>query len=272
MRPAKHAGALAGLTALTALTALAALAALTLAACHHNPPVYQPPVRVYKKQPLQAAQANMQLAIEYLKLGKLATARDRIEQAVKEDPANANVQQTAGIVYERVNEMAKAERAYETAARLGKHDPNIDNGFAGFLCRTGKTAAGEKLFNEVAVNPLYSTPEVALVNAGVCVNSAGNLAEAERYFKRALALRPNMPEGLLQLGNVALDRGEAEEARDIVQRYLAVNPPTPEVLWLGFRAQRKLGDAVAAALYARRVQTEFPNSEQAQNMRNGIDR
>ncbi len=62
------------------------------------------------------------------------------------------------------------------------------------------------------------------------------------------------------------------QARDIVQRYLAVNPPTPEVLWLGFRAQRKLGDAVDAAVYARRVQTEFPNSIQAQNMRNGIDR
>jgi type IV pilus assembly protein PilF len=59
---------------------------------------------------------------------------------------------------------------------------------------------------------------------------------------------------------------------DIVQRYLAVNPPTPEVLWLGFRAQRKLGDPVAAAVYARRVQTEFPNSEQAQSMRNGVDR
>ena len=44
------------------------------------------------------------------------------------------------------------------------------------------------------------------------------------------------------------------------------------VLWLGFRAQRKLGDPVAAAVYARRVQTEFPNSEQAQNMRNGVNR
>jgi len=57
-----------------------------------------------------------------------------------------------------------------------------------------------------------------------------------------------------------------------VQRYLAVNPPSPEVLWLGFRAQRKLGDAVAAAVFARRVQSEFPDSEQAQNMRNGVTR
>jgi type IV pilus assembly protein PilF len=251
--------------------ALALMTSLILTACSHNPPAYQPPVRAYKKQPAQAAVANMQLALD-MKLGKLATARECIEKALTEDPSNPSVQETAGLVYERVNEMGKAEHAYENAVRLGKNDPNISNAFAGFLCRTGKTAAGEKMFNSVATNPLYQTPEVALVNAGVCVRSAGNLVDADRYFSRALAIRPNMPEGLLQLGNVAFDRGDAAEARDIVQRYLAVNPPTPEVLWLGFRAQRKLGDPVAAAVYARRVQTEFPDSIQAQNMRNGIDR
>jgi type IV pilus assembly protein PilF len=77
---------------------------------------------------------------------------------------------------------------------------------------------------------------------------------------------------MLQLGNIAFDRGDAAQARDTVLRYLAVNPPTAEVLWLGFRAERKLGDATMAAGYARRVQTEFPNSDQAQMMRSGIDR
>ena len=253
--------------------ALAALlAAGILAACSHNPPAYQQPVRTYKKQPAQAAVANTQLAIEYMKLGQLANARDCIERALSQNASNPDVQSTAGLVYERMNEMGKAERAYEAAARLSKNDPRIANSYAGFLCRTGKTAAGEKMFNEVARNPLYQTPAVALVNAGVCVRSTGNLVDADRYFTRALALQPNMPEALLQQGNVAFDRGDAEQARDIVQRYLAVNPPTPEILWLGFRAQRKLGDPVAAAVYARRVQAEFPNSEQAQNMRNGVDR
>jgi type IV pilus assembly protein PilF len=246
--------------------------ACALAACNHNPPAYERPVRTYKKQPAQAAIANMQLAIEYMKLNQLANARDCIERALTEDSSNADVQATAALVYERLNDPAKAEHAYENAMRLGKNDPRIANSFAGFLCRTGKTAAGEKMFNDVARNPLYTTPEVALANAGVCVRSAGNLVDADRYFTKALAIRPNMPEALLQQGNVAFDRGDAAQARDIVQKYLAVNPPTPEILWLGFRAQRKLGDPVAAAVYARRVQTEFPNSQQAQNMRNGVDR
>jgi type IV pilus assembly protein PilF len=251
---------------------LLAVLSVSLLACSHNPPAYVPPPHTYKKDPVKAAQANMQLALEYLRLNQLTNSRDSIEKALKEDPANADVQMAAGLIYEHINETAKAEHAYEAATRLGHKDPNISNAFAGFLCRTGKTAAGEKLLLEVAANPLYQTPEVALVNAGVCARTAGNLPDAEKFFNRALALRPGMPEGLLQLGNVEFDRGDAAQAIDIVQRYLAVNKPTPEILWLGFRAQRKLGDPVAAAMYARRVQTEFPDSEQAQSMRSGVDR
>jgi type IV pilus assembly protein PilF len=236
-----------------------------LAACSHN--------QGFKKaSPAVQAQTNMQLAIEYMRIGKLANARDFIETALTQDPGNADVQMTSGLIYERLQDTKKAERGYSAGYRLGKGDPNIQNTYAGFLCRSGKTQEGEKLFADIARSPLYQTPEVALVNAGVCVRSTGDMVDAEKYFNQALAIRPNLPEAMLQLGNIAFDRGDAAQARDIVQRYLAVHPPTPEVLWLGFRAERKLGDSTAAAAYARRVQNDFPDSEQALKMRSGVDR
>jgi type IV pilus assembly protein PilF len=244
---------------------LALIAVVCAAACAHNS-------GFKKASPQVTAQTDMQLAIEYMRMGKLAASRDFMERALSEDPGNQDVQMTAGLVYERLNDMRKADRAYSTGYRLGKGDPNIQNTYAGFLCRTGKAEAGEKLFAEVAANPLYQTPEVALVNAGVCVRGTGDMVDAEKYFNRALAIHPNLPEAMLQLGNIAFDRGDAAQANDIVQRSLAVNPATAELLWLGFRAERKLGDATMAASYARRVQTEFPNSAQAQMMRSGIDR
>ena len=247
------------------LKMLTVILGIVLAACTHSS-------GFKKASPEVQANTNMQLAIEYMKLGKLASAREYMETALSQDPGNADVQMTAGIVYERLNEMQKAERAYKTMYRLGKSDPNIQNTYAGFLCRTGKADAGEKLFAEVARSPLYQTPEVALVNAAVCVRGTGDLVDAERYLNQALAIHPNMPEAMLQLGNVEFDRGDAAKALEVVQKYLAVNPPSPEVLWLGFRAERKLGDTTAAAGYARRVQTEFPNSEQAQMMRSGVNR
>jgi type IV pilus assembly protein PilF len=249
----------------------AALLALSvLAACHPSPPVYQPPDRHKKPDPAQAAVANMQMALEYMRENNLARARDRVELALTEAPANPRVQETAGLVYERLDDKVKAQHAFTTAARLGKDDPSIQNSYAGYLCRNGKTAAGEKLFLEVARSPLYQTPEVALLNAGVCVGGAGDVLDAQRYFDRALTIRPNMPEALLQLGNLALSRGESKEALDYVQRYLAVNPPSPEVLLLGVRADRKLGDSTGAGAYAQEINTQFPDSEQAQMLRSGL--
>ncbi len=180
--------------------------------------------------PQEAAVANMKMALEYMRINNLAQARERIERALGEAPDNPNVQETAGLVYERLNELPKAKHAFAAAARLGKNDPDILNSYAGFLCRTGKAAEGEKIFIEVAQNPVYRTPEVALLNAGVCLGSSGDVVDAERYFNRALTIKPNMPEALLQLGNLAYSRGDYKQALDDVQRYLAVNPPSAEIL------------------------------------------
>jgi type IV pilus assembly protein PilF len=254
-----------------ALLAAASLAA-ALTACHSSPPPYQQPDRHRKPVPEEAAVANMKMALEYMRLNNLAPARERIERALGEAPDNANVQETAGLVYERLNDLPKAKHAFSAAARLGKNDPDILNSYAGFLCRTGKAADGERLFIEVAKNPVYRTPEVALLNAGVCLGSSGDVVDAERYFNRALTIKPNMPEALLQLGNLAYSRGDYRQALDDVQRYLAVNAPSAEILLLGFRTQRKLGDTAAAVAFGRRIQTEFPDSEQAQQLRAGVDR
>jgi type IV pilus assembly protein PilF len=256
---------------IVALLAAAALAA-ALSACHSSPPPYQNPDRHRKPEPEQAAIANMKMALEYMRINNLAQARDRIERALGEAPDNPNVQETAGLVYERLNDLPKAKHAFSAAARLGKNDPDILNSYAGFLCRTGKAAEGEKLFIQVAQNPVYRTPEVALLNAGVCLGSSGDVVDAERYFNRALTIKPNMPEALLQLGNLAYSRGDYKQALDDVQRYLAVNAPSAEILWLGFRTQRKLGDTPGAIVFGRRIQTEFPDSEQAQQLRAGVDR
>jgi type IV pilus assembly protein PilF len=214
------------------------------------------------KSPEQAAAVNDQLAIEYMKLDKLTIAQEFAERALDEDPRSAQVQITAGLIYERLESTAKADRAYESAAKLGKNDPNILNTYAGYLCRRHRAPEGEALFVKIAKNPAYQTPEVAYLNAGVCLRGTNDLA-AEGYFRRALAIRATMPEALLQLGDLMFERGDPDQATLIVQRYLGANAANPDILWLGVKAQRKLGDEAVAADYVRRLQKEFPDSPQA---------
>ncbi len=100
---------------------------------------------------------------------------------------------------------------------------------------------------------------MALVNAGVCVRGTGDVVDAERYFNRALAIRPNLPEAMLQLGNIAFDRGDAGAGAGYREALSGgESADRRKCSGWGFARERKLGDATAAAGYARRVQTEFP--------------
>jgi len=222
------------------------------------------------ENPEQAAMVNVQLALAYMRLDKLAIARHFVARALREDAHDATVQATAGLVYERLGEASNARRAYDEAARLGKGDPDIMNTYAGYLCRSHRNAEGVKVFREVMASPLYLTPEVAMVNAGVCLEGAGDDAAAERYFKRALAVRPNMPAAMLESGALALRRKDPAKAAVLVERYLAVNPPSPGILWLGLRAERALGHADGAANYAQQLEKDFPASSEARMLQAGI--
>jgi type IV pilus assembly protein PilF len=214
----------------------------------------------------------MQLAIEYMKLGKLAASRDYHRARAQRGSGQRERADDGGLVYERLNDMPRAERAYSAAPRLGKDDPNIQNTYAGFLCRTGKAAAGEKLFVEVARNPLYQTPEVALVNAGVCVSSTGDRGRRRALFQpragdssehargHAAARQHRHRSRRRRAGarhRAALSGGESADARSSVA---------------GLSRGAQAGRFDRGGRFARRVQTEFPNSEQAQMMRSGVDR
>jgi type IV pilus assembly protein PilF len=217
----------------------------------------------------EAASVNLQLVIEYMKTGQLTVAQDKMEKALHQDPGNPTVQATAGILYERLKDLPKARRHFEAAARAGREDPNIQNTYAGFLCRTGKAVEGERLFVETSRNGLYQTPEVALTNAGVCARSAGRLDAAEKYFRDALGLRPNFSEALLQLANLSFEQGKDMAAKGFIQRYLGAGRETPEILWLAVRVERDLGNDSSAAEYARKLQDQFPNSDEARALRSG---
>ncbi|MDE2294263.1 MAG: type IV pilus biogenesis/stability protein PilW [Gammaproteobacteria bacterium] len=247
------------------LAATALAAALALGGCASSGGDLAPGAN-----PKQAAIDNVQLSVAYLKLGKLAVARHFIERALGEDPRNATVQATAGVVYERLGEASKARRAYREAASLGRRDPDVMNTYGGYLCRTHHYAEGEKVFREVIANPLYQTPEVAMVNAGVCLEGADNDTGAENYFKRALVMRPNMPEALLELADLAMKRGDPARAAKLIRQDLAVNPPSAPVLWLGVRAERALGHSNAADAYAGELARKFPTSTEARMLQAGV--
>ena len=219
---------------------------------------------------ITAARLNAQLAVAYLKQNDVAAAREKIDKALEENPRDADVQTAAALVFERVNEVDKADRAYASAMHLEPRNPDRLNNYAVFLCRRGHAAQGQKLLEQAARNSAYATPEVAYTNAGVCARGAGNMVAAEDYFRKALALRPDYPDALLQMADVAFARGEGLKARAFLQRHFNVAPQTPDALLLAIKVERSLGDARAADEYAASLEKAFPASDQARQLRRRV--
>jgi type IV pilus assembly protein PilF len=215
-----------------------------------------------KEVPKDAAAYNTQLAVAYLREGNLAAAREKIDRALSQDGQNAKVRTTAGLIYDRLGDDKKAKNYFSSAMRLAPDDPEVLNNYGVYLCRNKQATEGARLFVKAASNPLYRTPEVAYNNAGLCMKSAGMAPEAQQYFERALALKPKFADALMQLADLNFEQGKMSEAQALVQRYLGGLPATPQILWLGVRVERALGNRAAADAYAKRLKTEYPKTEQ----------
>jgi type IV pilus assembly protein PilF len=213
-----------------------------------------------------AASYNLQLGVGYLRRGDLQLAKDKLEKAVEQDPDLADAHMALAFLYEQIQQEADAERHFKRATRLEPNNPDVQNTYGAFLCKQGKTREAVAAFEKAAGIPLYRTPEAAYTNAGVCVLNDGQLDAADRYFREALGKNPRYGEALLQLASLSLQREQYLPARAFLQRYLDGNKPNAEVLWLGVRIERAMGDAEAAKRYSSQLKKNFPESDETRQL------
>ena len=211
----------------------------------------------------EAAIYNVQLGLEYMNQGDLERAKDKLDRALTQDPGNPDVHSARATLYSRLKQKDKADEEFRTALRLAPHDPRMVNNYAVYLCENGRTDEGVKRFLEAARNPLYPTPEAAYTNAGVCLRAAKRDDEARVNFSHALQLKPNFAEAQFQLANLQFEHGELAPARAGIDTFIGTYNATADLLLLAVRVARAQGDRVAAQRYARKLQLDFPGTDQA---------
>jgi type IV pilus assembly protein PilF len=213
-----------------------------------------------KPQPDRASEINLELGIGHFKKGNLSEAKEKIDRAVEQNPRNAKAQATAGLLYDRLGEVKKAESHFERAISLDPKDPDIANNYSAFLCKNGRYERGEKVALQAAANPLYKTPEVAYANAGYCARAGGNLARAEENYRKALSVKPRFGAALFELTEIKLTQKDYLSARGFYQRYMELSRTTPGTLWLCVRVERGMQNTPVADNCAQRLRNEHPSS------------
>ncbi len=231
----------------------------------------QPPVHIPKtskaEQRQDAARIHTELAQHYLADGDLQDALTKLQLALKFDPDYAPAHTVIAVVYEKINNLPEAELHYRRAVALepGKGGPN--NNLGQFLCRTGKMQESIGYFRKAVADPFYATPDVALTNAGICQLQMNDTAGAEASFRDAIARNPGNGEALFHLAEVLYRQGDAFRARAFIQRFDALGNPNAAALKLGYDIESRLGNTDAAQTYLRRLQGQFPDSEQARALK-----
>jgi type IV pilus assembly protein PilF len=214
-----------------------------------------------------AAKYNIQLGTAYLQQGNYPLAKEKLERSLKQNPKDADVHTSLGLLYDRVGDSKLADKHFREALRLAPDKPDISNNYAIYLCKNGRTEEGVERFMAVASSKYYRTPEVALTNAGVCLRAAKRLDEAQEKFNGAIKARPNYSEATVQLASLYLEREKVADARKVIDTYVGAFKPEPDVLLMAVTVARAAKDRMGEEKYSRTLRLEFPDSAQARALK-----
>jgi type IV pilus assembly protein PilF len=206
----------------------------------------------------EAAVANMNLGVGYLRQGRPDLAIERLQRALKQNPRLADAHSSIAIAYDQTGAFDEAEQHYTRATQREPAIASAANSYAVFLCRRSRWQDAEPYFERAADNPSYATPEVVLTNAGVCARGAGDNAKAEQYYRAALAKNPMFADALSGMAEIAYQQRNFLQARAFLQRYLAVQPATAPLLLMCVNIERQLENRDGAERCAMQLRQTFP--------------
>jgi len=210
----------------------------------------------------ERARAFTDLAGAYAARDQYKIALDELRKAVAADSSYGPAYNVYGQVYMELGEDALAEESFRRAIDLDRSDSGARNNFGRFLCARGRYDEGLQQFSLALRNPLYSQPEQAMANAGLCAEKKGDLALAEANLLKSLKLQPDNPNTVVKLAGLYFRQGRLLEAQRQLARHAELAPPTAESLWLGVRLERKLGDRAQEAAYGVQLRKRFPDSRE----------
>lgn len=212
----------------------------------------------------KASEIQVRLGSGYMQQGKLDLAMERLTRAVQLDPRSAMAHSMLGVLYEQINDKAKAEVHYRKSVSLSGSNGSVSNNFGQFLCRYNRFDEADDQFQAALQDPFYASHEVAATNAGFCALKAKRLEDAERYLRSALERKPDFGAALLPMAEVLAEREQYMGARAFLQRYEATGEgESAAMLDLGVRIETALNDARAAADYRERLLRNFGSSPEA---------
>ncbi len=221
-------------------------------------------------QAFKSAKVHTELAGLYYQRAQLGVALDELTKAINADSDYAPAYNVRGLVHMALREDRDAEEDFKHSLSLDDTNSDAHNNYGWFLCQHDRPKEAIPQFMDAIKNPLYTTPGLAYLNAGLCSRKAGNIRDAEDFLQKALQVQPDSTQALFALADLNFANADYYSAK----KYFAdlsrqSDNLTAEQLWLGVRINRKIGDRNSAASYATQLRNRFPDARETQMLTNG---
>ncbi|MEE9444517.1 MAG: type IV pilus biogenesis/stability protein PilW [Cocleimonas sp.] len=218
----------------------------------------------------KAADYNADLGIRYLQKGRLKLANEKLLKSLEQSPRSAKSNHYFALLQQRLKQNDKAALYFAKAVQYAPKNPEIRNNYGQFLCDTGRPNQAVNQFLVAIKDPLYSTPEFAYTNAGICLRKTNNNAKAEEYFRTALKKKSSFPSALLQLAILYKDKRNYPKAQAFMMRYEGVGRSSPEALQACVDINSKVGLTAKAASCRTALLRLFPASKEAEQISSSL--
>lgn len=215
----------------------------------------------------KAVESNTSLGLEYMNRGQYEVALGKLKKAIREDPDYAPAQTVLAVLYERIGEQDLAGKHYKLAYEAAPKDGDVNNNYGVYLCKTGKADKATQHFLTALNDPFYTTPAIALTNAGSCALRQGDYNQADSFLRRALRIEPDLPDALLNMARLSYEQEKYLTARAFMQRYEAAANHVPETLLLAYKIETDSNNDKAAVKYRLILESNFPESDQTEELR-----
>jgi type IV pilus assembly protein PilF len=215
------------------------------------------------------ARVRLQLAVGYFENGQTTVALDELKQALVIDPTFPEAYNLRGLVYMRMNDARLAEDSFRRAVALNPRDANTLHNYGWFLCQQGRYPEATQAFNQALTNPAYGDRAKTFMALGLCQQSAGQYAEAERNLAKSYELNAGNPVTGYNLAALLYRRGDLVRSQFYIRRLNNSELANAESLWLGIKVERQMENRDAMVQLGDQLKKRFGQSKEAASYARG---
>ncbi len=205
---------------------------------------------------------RVQLASNYLRMGKMDAAKKHLKRALEIDPKSAEVHSSLGLVFQLSGEFELAEEHFKKSIRLDSSYSRGRNNYAVFLYERGRYKEAMGQLEIVVKDTLYENRANAFANLGKCALKLDKREQAQEAYTRALLMERGHSTSMLELAILYFDKSKYIESQRFYDQYRGAARQSARSLWLGVRLARIFEDQNAEASYALALKNLYPKSQQ----------